>query len=182
MSIEENGTYESSPKAKGIKRKVGNYPFDALEVGRSFFVTLSTVNEKNFRSHVVAVARRTGKNLKTILHNEHKCLEVAMLPPLSVVEYVVVESSEEAKAIKDAPNQPDYKKLKEGQSFCVPYEVVGEESIVLSKDRYVVIDHKEYNMFEVYRFRKEQRRVFAPVEPSLQAAAFNVEVKTNEHG
>ncbi|URA06957.1 hypothetical protein Pfeifenkraut_BL30060 [Xanthomonas phage Pfeifenkraut] len=71
---------DSSPQAKTEQQTPSRleYPFDSLEVGKSFVVPLSAVTESQIR---MAVSRRNKKEqgkFKVIKHGEpNNCYEVA---------------------------------------------------------------------------------------------------------
>lgn len=72
---------DSSPLAKAVAEKLpkSSYPFDELEVGKSFLVPVAEVEEVNLR---MAASRQNkkkdGKRFKVIKHGEpHNVFEVA---------------------------------------------------------------------------------------------------------
>lgn len=77
--FESSNIVDSSPRMKKMSfGKCPKYPFDELEVGKSFTLPIEGTNERSLRSQCTKFSK-DGKRFKCIKHGEKGLLEVGRL-------------------------------------------------------------------------------------------------------
>lgn len=167
--------YKSTPESKKRNESL-SIPYDKLQPGLSVIVYFSECNEQSLRSSVSLQNAKSEKKFRIFKHKKQECFEVACVPKIDIEpekqEFKIVESSPEAKAFVDTGGKIKYPfdQLEEGKSFIVPFAEANEDSLKVqcskwskkTGNKFVLLKHEKYGMFEVHRVTKKKVEFFQP--------------------